>query len=115
MKRYILSILLLLIATSALASNHDRVYVSGKLLSSGTTERLLEGTSFENALITVQVGDVVYTARGGRVSRHSGEIVPGLIIGDPVPVSIDGQDLRLKLPSGKEFKATIVKRERVTP
>jgi hypothetical protein len=108
-------LLVLLTSTCALASNHDRVYVSGKLLSSGTAERLMQGTSFNNALITVQAGDVIYTARGGRVTRHSGEIVPGVIIGDPVQVSIDGGTLRLKLPSGKEFKATIVKRERVTP
>jgi hypothetical protein len=60
----------------------------------------------------VEVGGVIYSARGDRERRHSGDPGHGLIIGDPVQAAIDGEYLILLKPDGKELKAKIVKRER---
>jgi hypothetical protein len=103
--------LLFFLPLSAIAK--DKSYIQGKLVSAGTTQTILEGDQFDFATVVIQVDDILITARGRRVTRHSGEIVPGVIIGDPIPVNIDGNEIRLKLPSGKEFKASIVKRERI--
>jgi hypothetical protein len=44
--------------------------------------------------------------------RHSGDPGHGLIIGDPVQAAVEGEDLILLRPDGKELKAKITRRER---
>src|ERR1700732_5100408 len=51
-----------------------RDFQTGKLLSVTADERLDEGTTYRWAIFTVQRGDLIVTARGGRVRRHSGDI-----------------------------------------
>jgi len=92
------------------AAKHD--FQTGKLINIDTDERLYQGTSFRWAIFTVQVGDLVYTARGGRARRHSGDPGHGLIIGDPVQAAVDGENLILLKPDGKELKTKITKRAR---
>ena len=60
----------------------------------------------------MRVADVIYTARGDRIRRRTGDIGQGLIIGDSVKVAIDGGNLILLKPDGKELKTKITKRER---
>ena len=60
----------------------------------------------------VQIGDLVFTARGDRIRRHSGDVGQGLIVGDAVQAAVDGGDLILLKPDGKELKTKIVKRAR---
>jgi hypothetical protein len=91
-------------------SHHE--FQNGKLLDISYDERLEEGTTYRRAIYHVQVGDIVYLGRGERVKRHSGDPGHGLIIGDPVKAAIDGDNLILQRPDGKEIKAKIVKRER---
>jgi hypothetical protein len=91
-------------------AKHD--FQSGKLMNIATDERLYEGTTMRWAVFTVKVADMVYTARGERVRRHSGDPGQGLIVGDPVQVAIDGETLILLKPDGKELKAKITRRER---
>jgi hypothetical protein len=95
-------------ATCFSAAKHD--FQTGKLLSVTADERLDEGTTYRWAIFTVQIGDLVITARGGRVRFHSGDIGQGLIVGDAVQVAIDGGDLILLKPDGKQLKAKITKR-----
>ncbi|MGA2136732.1 MAG: hypothetical protein ABSH50_30960 [Bryobacteraceae bacterium] len=87
-------------------------FQTGKLINITSDERLVEGTSFRWAIFTVKVADVVYTARGERIRRRTGDIGRGLIVGDSVRVAINGTDLILLTPDGKELKTKITKRER---
>ncbi len=112
MRKILLIVVLGLIFASAIlaAAKHD--FRAGKLLSVTSDERLLEGTSYRWAIFTAQIGDLIYTARGGRVRRHSGDLAQGLIVGDSVQVAIDGGDLIFLKPDGKELKTKIIKRSR---
>jgi hypothetical protein len=98
------------IAMSASAAAHE--FHAGKLLNIADDEKLYEGTSYRWAIFTVQVDDIVYTARSERVRRHSGDPGHGLIVGDPVKVAIEKDDLILLKPDGKEMKMKITKRAR---
>jgi hypothetical protein len=89
-----------------------RDFQTGKLISVTADERLYEGTSYRWAIFTVQIGDLVYTARGGRIRRRSGDFAQGLIIGDAVQVAIERGDLIFLKPDGKELKTKIIKRAR---
>jgi hypothetical protein len=92
------------------ASKHD--FKPGKLLDIGSTDRVVEGTVYRSALFTVQVADLVYTARGARIMRWTKDVGQGLIVGDPVQIAIDGDSLIFLKPDGKEMKTTIIKRTR---
>ncbi len=72
----------------------------------------MDGTVYRSALFTLQVQDIIYTARGDRIRRGSGDVGKGLIVGDPVQVAIDGDHLIFILPNGKEMKTAITKRTR---
>jgi hypothetical protein len=105
-----------LVLISALVSlawteaKHD--FQQGKLVNIASDERLVDGTTFRRAIYTVETGGVIYSARGERLRRRSGDPGHGLIIGDPVQVAIEGDSLILLRPDGKEMKTKIVKRER---
>ncbi len=92
------------------ATKHD--FQTGKLLNVTADERYVQGTSIRSAIFSVQIGDLVYTARGERIHRNTGDIGQGLIIGDLVQASVHGEDLILLKPDGKELKTKIIKRER---
>ena len=98
--------------TTALSGATKHVFQTGKLISVTSDERFVEGTSYQWAIFRVQIGDLTYTARGERIRRHSGDIGQGLVIGDTVQVVVDGENLMLLKPDGKELKAKIIKRER---
>jgi hypothetical protein len=106
----IMSIILLCIVEGVAGTPHQ--FQTGKLLDVGSDERAVEGTTIIHAVYQVQVGDLIYFARGERVRRHSGDPAHGLVVGDPVKVAIDGEDLILQRPDGKEIKAKIVRRQR---
>jgi len=55
---------------------------------------------------------LVITSRGDRIRRRSGDLGQGLIIGDAVQLAVDGGDLIILKPDGKELKTKIIKRER---
>jgi hypothetical protein len=110
--KILLMVALALVPATALFGATKRNFQTGKLLGVTTDEKLDEGTSYRWAIFTVQVSDLVITARGDRVRRRSGDIGQGLIIGDAVQVAIDGGDLIFLRPDGKELKTKIVKRER---
>jgi len=93
-KALLLVALALTLATTVLGAT-KRNFQTGKLVSVTEDEKLLKGTSFRWAIFTVQIGDLVYTARGGRVRRRSGDLGQGLIIGDAVQAAVDGSDLIL--------------------
>jgi hypothetical protein len=104
--------LTLTLATTFLAAT-KRNFQTGKLVSVTEDERLDEGTSYRWAIFTVRVGDLVYTARGERVRRRSGDLGQGLIIGDAVQIALDGSEYLILLkPDGKELKTRIIKRAR---
>jgi hypothetical protein len=94
-----------------LAAKHT--FQTGKLIDVTTDERLDEGTSYRRAIFTVQIGDIIYTLRGGRVSVRAKDYAQGLIVGDPVQASVEDENVILLKPDGKELKASILKRERV--
>lgn len=101
----------LLLSTAAFAKDH--AFQQGKLLAVDTDQRLYEGTSIGHALLTVQVDDVIYTVRGERVTRRTKDFSGGLIIGDSVQASLEGNNLVLLKPDGKDLKTNILKRARV--
>ena len=110
----VVAVLTLTLATVSLcAPPAQRQFQTGKLVSITADETLIEGTSVRRAIFTVQIGDLVISARGERIRRRSGDPGQGLIIGDAVQVALDGQDLILLKPDGKELKAKIIKRARV--
>jgi hypothetical protein len=90
-----------------------RDFQPGKLVSVTQDEKLIKGSSYRWAVFTVKVGDLIYTARGGRVRPRSGDVGKGLIIGDAVQVALEGDDhLVILKPDGKELKMKIIQRER---
>ena len=108
-------ILIALVLTAATAcfgrEAHD--FQNGKLIDITTDERLDLGTSERWPIFTVQIADIVYTARGGRLrQRRSGDPGHGIIVGDPVRVAVEGEQLILIAPGGKELKTKIIKRTR---
>jgi len=102
--------LLLGIAVLLAGAKHD--FQTGRLINIDSEETIINGTSFRSAILKVELGGVVYSARGERIRRHSGDPGHGLIIGDPVQAAIDGETLILLKPDGKELKAKITRRER---
>jgi hypothetical protein len=56
-------------ALSGAAAKRD--FKTGKLLDIGSSERVVEGTVYRSALFTVQVDDIVYSARGARIRRST--------------------------------------------
>lgn len=113
MRKVLPIVVLTLTLVTALLGASKRSFQAGKLVSVTEDERLIEGTSHRWAIFTVQIGDLVYTARGERVHRRSGDIGQGLIIGDTLQVALDGNEhLILLRPDGKELKTTIIKRAR---
>jgi hypothetical protein len=106
----LLAIFLCAIAISGAAKNE--AFQSAKLIDVTTTETLVKGTAYARAQFVVQVGDIVYTAVGGRVHPRGGGPGVDLIVGDPIQASVDGNKLVLIRPGGKEIKANIVRRER---
>jgi hypothetical protein len=110
--------MLLTIACLALAScvlsfaREPHHFQNGQLLDVGSDERLFEGTTVIHAVYQVQIGELIYFARGERVRRYSGDPTHGLVVGDPVQVAIDGDNLILQRPDGKEIKAKVIRRQR---
>jgi hypothetical protein len=105
-------LVLALVLCTGVVSAAKHEFQTGKLLDIADDERLYSGTSLRWAVFTVQVDDVIYTARGQRMRRRSGDPGKGLIVGDPVKVAIDKEDLILLNPDGKEMKMKITKRAR---
>ena len=102
----------LIFAVATLAGTAKRAFTTGKLLDIGASERVIDGTVYKSAEFTVQVADIVYSARGARIMRRTKDVGQGLIVGDPVQVAIEGESLILLKPDGKEMKTTITKRAR---
>jgi hypothetical protein len=112
-RKAFLMLALAMTLTTALSGATKHVFQTGKLISVTSDERFVEGTSYRSAIFNVQIGDLIYSARGERIRRHSGDIGQGLVIGDAVQVAVDGENLIFLKPDGKELKAKIIKRERV--
>jgi hypothetical protein len=112
MRRTLVVITLALALAISFLGATKRNFQAGRLLSVTEDERAVEGTSYRWAIFTVQIGDLVFTARGERIRRHSGDVGQGLIVGDAVQAAVDGGDLILQKPDGKELKTKIVKRAR---
>ena len=88
--------LMLTFAVLLAGAKHD--FQTGKLINIDSEETLINGTSFRSAILKVEIAGVVYSARGERMRRHSGDPGHGLIIGDPVQAAIDGETLILLKP-----------------
>ncbi len=90
----------------------DRVYQPGKLLNATTESRQKKGNTTTHAVFTVQAGDLVYTVRAEKVGANAKDYTEGMIVGDPVEASVDGNHLYLKTPKGKEIKTDVLTRAR---
>jgi hypothetical protein len=112
MRKMLLVVALTLTLTNTFHGATKHEFETGKLISVTADERLDEGTSERWAIFKVQIGDLIYTARGERIHRHSGDFAQGLVIGDTAKMTIDGGNLILLKPDGKELKTKIIKRER---
>ena len=104
------AVLLASLAVSAHAA--DRVYQTGKLLSATTESRDKKGTTTTHAVFTVQAGDLVYTVRGPKVGAKAKDYTEGMVVGDAVDASVDGNHLYLKTPEGKQLKTDVLTRAR---
>jgi hypothetical protein len=104
--------LLFLLSTLNLYAGVHRDFQAGKLLDVTSDERLIEGTTVKHAVYEVQLGDIIYFARGERIHVHSGDVGHGLVVGDSVQAAIDGDNLILQRPDGKEIKTKIIQRKR---
>ncbi|HET9101159.1 MAG TPA: hypothetical protein VFN62_12260 [Acidobacteriaceae bacterium] len=105
------SVLALCLSTFSAFAAH--VFQTGKLISATTEDTMKKGTSHRHVVLTVQIQGMIYTLRGGSVSPKAKDYTKGLIVGDPVQASVDGEHVILKKPNGKDMKTTILKRERV--
>jgi hypothetical protein len=123
MRKVLLMVALgLTLATTFLGAT-KRDFRTGKLLDVSTETKLVDGSSYRWAIFVVQIDDLIYTARGDRLGRvhdsllslaitRSGDNGRELIVGDPVEVSLRGDDLIIRKPNGKELKTKIIKRAR---
>lgn len=100
------------LVTGTTFAKEDHTFQTGKLINVTYDERAERRGPVRDAIFTVQIGDLTYTARGGHIAPNSGDTAQGLIIGDPVQAAIDNGDLFLLKPNGKEIKAKIIRRER---
>lgn len=112
MRKVLLTVALALTLATTVLGAAKRDFQTGKLLDVTTETKLVDGNSYRRAIFIVQIGDLVYTARGGRVHRRSGDVGQGLIIGDAVQVAIDGGGLIFLKLDGKELRTEIIKRAR---
>ncbi len=94
----------------ALATNHR--LQDATLVNVTTNDKLVDGTSYTRAILVVRIDDVIYTLQGERVKRKTTDYAKGLIVGDPVVVSVEGKDVFLQRPDGKYLKTAVLKRER---
>ena len=101
--------LALSIASSARGTHN---FQAAKLVDMTTDDRLAGGTTHKSAIYVVQVGEIVYTLRGGRVSPNDKDYAKGLIVGDPVQVRVEGENVILLRPGGKDLKTSVVMREK---
>lgn len=90
----------------------DRLYQPGKLLNAATESRSKKGTTTTHAVFTVQTGGLVYTVRAEKVGNNAKDYTEGMIVGDPVEASVDGNHLYLKTPKGKQIKTDVLTRAR---
>jgi len=112
MRKLLAFVLLAFCLGSSMAYAHSHAFQTGKLISVTTDERLDEGTSYRRAIFIVQIGDIAYTLKGDRVNLRTKDYAQGLIVGDPVQVSVEDENVILQKPNGKDFKTSILKRER---
>jgi hypothetical protein len=98
-------------STFVYAGSHN--FQAGKLLDVTTDVRANGSNARTIAILSVQIGDIVYTLNGGRVSQHANDYAKGLIVGDPVQASVEGGNVILPRPDGKDMKTSILKRERI--
>jgi len=110
MKMKVTVAILVLTAFSFAGSHHE--FQAGRLVALTSDERLIEGTTVKHAIFEVEIRGIVYFARGERMRRHGGDAAHGLIVGDPVQAAVDGENLILQRPDGKEIKTEIVQRKR---
>ena len=103
---------LALLVTTALLGETKAGYVAGKFLGVATEDQTTKKETIRTAVFTVQVGDLIYTARGEKVHPKTGDLAEGLFVNDPVQTLIDGEKLVLLKPDGKELKLKIIKRAR---
>lgn len=89
-------------------------FQTGKLVDVTSDDRVEKGTTHAYAIYEVQLGDIVYFARGEKLSKHPGDLGHGMIVGDPIQAVVEGKDLFIQRPDGKEMKAAIVKRKRAS-
>lgn len=106
----IVGLFVLLSTLSLFAGTHQ--FQAAKLLDRSSDERLIEGTTVKRAIYQVQIGAILYFGRGERIRAHSGDVGHGLVVGDPVQAAIDGDNLILQRPDGKEIKTKIIQRKR---
>jgi hypothetical protein len=92
------------------APRHE--FQAGKLVDITSDDRVEKGTTHGYAVYQVQIGDIIYFGRGEKLSKHPGDSGHGMIVGDPVQAAIDGSDLMIQRPDGKEMKTKIIKRQR---
>ena len=107
----LMSIVVQLLPLCVYAGNQHE-FRAGKLLDVSSDDRVVEGNSIKYAIYEVQVGDIIYFGRGERMRRHSGDPGHGLIVGDPVQAAVEGDNLILQRPDGKDIKTKIVRRQR---
>ena len=97
----------------------DKAYQTGKLLDvdSQLYQKLVGDTTVtrhQNDL-SVQVGDIIYVGECHERKRWSSCRPGNWIVGDPIEVRVDKDEMYLRKPNGGEVKTRIVKRVRVNP
>ena len=113
MRKLLITSVFVLFLGSFFAFAGQHVFQTGKLTNATTEDRMKKGTSYTNVIFTVQIKDMVYTLKGGRVSARAKDYTKGLIVGDPVQASVEGEHVILQRPDGKDMKTSVLKRERV--
>ena len=116
MKRICVTLLVLLgmLTHGRVGLAKDHPFVQGVLLDATVDERVKKGSTAARAVYVVQVEDLVYTVQGEAVKTGTKDYTKGLIVGDPVEVSVDGEHLFLRRPNGKEIKTDVLKRARAS-
>ena len=77
-------------------------------------DTLYKGTTYEHDMFAITVAIDGIAVTGIYEAKWRWSYAPqDLVVGDTIDARIDGKKLIIKRPDGKEFKAKIIKRERL--
>ena len=108
----LLAIAMTLSPAVPLFASHPHDFQTGTLVDIKKDEQLIDGTTVSRTVFEVQVGNLIYEAQSRHTVRASAKFAEHVVVGDPIKVAIEGDEMILLDNSGNELKMKITRQER---